>query len=226
MKRLDGALKRCFDLLISSSGIVFLSPMLLLIGLAIKAESPGSVLYRGLRVGMGGRWFSMLKFRTMIVGADMIGGPSTPDGDPRITPVGKYLRRYKLDELPQLLNVLKGEMSLVGPRPEVPQYAAMFTEEERRILTVRPGITDLATLWNADEGARLAGADDPERVYLEVIRPKKIQLQLEYVRCRNFWTDLRIIWQTILIITFRGRPKAVGTSRDAANRTTPLTRTT
>lgn len=220
MTRLDGALKRGLDLLLSSCAIVLLSPMLLLIGLAVKGESTGPVLYRGLRVGVGGRRFRMLKFRTMVVGADTIGGPSTADADPRITPLGRYLRRYKLDELPQLLNVLKGEMSLVGPRPEVPQYTAMLTEEERQILTVRPGITDLATLWNPDEGAVLAGADDPERVYLQVIRPKKIQLQLQYVRCRSCWTDLWIIWQTILTVALRRRPKAVCTSREAGSSAT------
>jgi lipopolysaccharide/colanic/teichoic acid biosynthesis glycosyltransferase len=110
---------------------------------------------------------------------------------------------------------MKGDMSLVGPRPEVPQYVAMFTEEERQILTVRPGLTDLATLWNADEGRTLAGTDDPERVYLEVIRPKKIQLQLQYLRCRSLGTDLWIIWQTILLVMLRRRP-AVSTSSEAA----------
>lgn len=201
MKGMDAALKRCLDLIIAGFALVLLSPMLLLIALAIKRGCMVPVLYRGLRAGLGGRDFAMLKFRTMVVEADKIGGPSTPDDDPRITRLGRYLRKYKLDELPQLLNVLKGDMSLVGPRPEVPQYVAMFTKDERQILAVRPGITDLATLWNADEGALLAAADDPERVYLEVIRPRKIQLQLEYVRSRSCRSDLRIIWQTLMIVT-------------------------
>ena len=200
MNTIDRAIKRCLDVLISSVAILTLAPVLAAIALAIRADSAGGALYRARRVGAGGRDFHMLKFRTMIVGADSIGGPSTPDGDPRITRIGRYLRRHKLDELPQLFNVLKGDMSLVGPRPEVPQYVAMLTKDERQILDVRPGITDLATLWNHDEGAVLAAADDPERAYLEVIRPRKIQLQLEYVRSRNCVRDMRIVWQTLLIV--------------------------
>jgi lipopolysaccharide/colanic/teichoic acid biosynthesis glycosyltransferase len=201
MKRIDAAIKRCLDVMISSCAIVALTPVFLLIALAIKIDNRGPALYRARRVGAGGRHFAMLKFRTMVVGADRLGGPSTPDDDPRITRIGRFLRKYKLDELPQLLNALTGDMSLVGPRPEVPQYVAMFTREERQILDVRPGMTDLATLWNPDEGAVLAAADDPERAYLEVIRPRKVQLQLEYVRSRNCWSDLRIMWQTLMIVT-------------------------
>ena len=201
MNKIDIAVKRCLDVLISSTAIVTLAPVFAVVALAIRADSAGGALYRARRVGAGGRHFQMLKFRTMIAGADTVGGPSTPDGDPRITRIGRYLRTHKLDELPQLFNVLKGDMSLVGPRPEVPQYVAMLTQHERQILDVRPGITDLATLWNPDEGAVLAGADDPERAYLEVIRPRKIQLQLEYVRSRNCLSDLRIIWQTLMIVT-------------------------
>lgn len=212
MKELDAALKRSLDVIVASVALVLLSPLFLFIALAIKRNSKGPVFYRGLRAAAGGRSFAMLKFRTMVVGADKIGGPSTADGDPRITRVGRYLRKYKLDELPQLLNVVKGDMSLVGPRPEVPQYVAMFTPEERQILTVRPGLTDLASLWNADEGSALAGADDPERAYLELIRPRKIQLQLEYVRCRNLPTDLWIIWQTVLVVLLRRRARPIGTS--------------
>ena len=206
MKRFDLALKRGLDLLLSTCAVVVLSPLLLLIALAVKCDSTGPVLYRGVRMGAGGRRFPMLKFRTMVIGADEIGGPSTADGDPRITRLGRYLRKYKLDELPQLLNVMNGDMSVVGPRPEVPQYVALFTEEERQILTVRPGLTDLATLWNADEGRRLAGAADPERVYLEAIKPKKVQLQLQYLRHRSLATDLWIIWRTILLVVLRRRP--------------------
>jgi len=200
MKGIDSAIKRCLDVVTSSCAIVLTAPVMLLIAVAIKRDSRGPALYRARRVGIGGRHFMMFKFRTMVVGADKLGGPSTPDGDPRVTRIGRYLRKYKLDELPQLVNVLKGDMSLVGPRPEVPQYVAMFTNEERQILDLRPGITDLATLWNPDEGAVLAAAGDPERVYLEVIRPRKIQLQLEYVRSRNCWSDVRIIWQTLITV--------------------------
>jgi lipopolysaccharide/colanic/teichoic acid biosynthesis glycosyltransferase len=204
MTGLDAAMKRGLDVFVTSCAIVLLAPALLLIAVVIRIDSPGPVLYRGRRVGAGGRHFAMLKFRTMVVGADRLGGPSTANGDPRVTRVGRILRKYKADELPQLINVLTGDMSLVGPRPEVPQYVAMFTQQELQILEVKPGITDLATLWNSDEGAVLAGADDPERMYLEVIRPRKIQLQLEYVRSRSFASDLRILWQTLMVVAGRG----------------------
>jgi lipopolysaccharide/colanic/teichoic acid biosynthesis glycosyltransferase len=136
----------------------------------------------------------------MVMNADRIGGPSTSDDDPRVTRIGKFLRKYKLDELPQLLNVLKGEMSLVGPRPEVPVYADMFTSEEKAILSVLPGMTDWASIWNSDEGALLAGEPDPEKAYLEKIRPTKIKLQLKYVREHSLSTDLRIIGQTLFTL--------------------------
>jgi lipopolysaccharide/colanic/teichoic acid biosynthesis glycosyltransferase len=196
-------MKRACDFILSFVGLLLLSPVLLAIAAALKGSSPGPIVYRGLRVGRWGRPFHMLKFRTMVVDAERIGGSSTADDDPRITRVGKLLRKYKLDELPQLINVLKGEMSLVGPRPEVPQYVAMFTNEEQLILAVRPGITDLASLWNADEGSFLAGSKDPEKTYLEVIRPNKIRLQLEYVRRQSFVTDLQIIWKTVWTVLMR-----------------------
>ena len=145
----------------------------------------------------------------MVVNADRIGGPSTAGDDPRVTPVGRFLRRTKLDELPQLLNVLLGDMSFVGPRPEVKQYVDMYTEEEKAILTVRPGITDWASLWNPDEGAVLAGSDDPERDYLEKIRPQKLRWQLEYVRRRSFWVDIVIIAQTIRTVASRHESPAL-----------------
>ena len=203
MTTLDAAVKRCVDLAVAGTAIVVLSPLLLVIAVAVKLDSPGPALYRGRRIGRAGVPFGMLKFRTMVVGADTLGGPSTPNGDPRVTRAGALLRKYKLDELPQLFNVLAGQMSLVGPRPEVEQYVAMYTDEERQILDAKPGITDLATMWNADEGALLAAASDPERVYLEAIRPRKIQLQLEYVRTRSLRGDLRIILQTLAIVAGR-----------------------
>jgi lipopolysaccharide/colanic/teichoic acid biosynthesis glycosyltransferase len=170
------------------------------IAFLIKKEDGGPIFYRGIRVGRNSRAFRIFKFRTMVVDAEKIGGASTSDDDPRITPIGSKLRKNKLDELPQLINVLKGEMSFVGPRPEVPHYVDMFSVEERTILTVRPGITDWASIWNADEGGVLAGSPDPEKRYMEKIRPEKIRLQLRYVKERSFWVDLRIIYRTLLTI--------------------------
>jgi len=189
--------KRIFDILFSIVGLILFSPLLLTICILIKLEGGGPVFYRGVRVGKNGTLFRIYKFRSMVVNAEKIGGSSTADDDPRITKIGKFVRKYKLDELPQLINVLKGEMSFVGPRPEVQHYVNMFTKEEKSILTVSPGITDWASLWNSDEGAILAGSPDPERTYMEEIRPEKIRLQLKYVKERSFFTDISIILQTI-----------------------------
>ena len=193
-------LKRAFDFVSSLIGLILVSPILLTIAILIKKEDGGPVFYRGVRVGRFGKLFGIFKFRTMVVNAEKLGGPSTADDDPRITKVGNFIRKFKLDELPQLINVLKGEMSFVGPRPEVQMYVDMFTEEEKTILSVRPGITDWASIWNPDEGAILAGSPDPEKTYMEKIRPDKIRLQLKYVRERSFWNDLKIIAQTIITI--------------------------
>ena len=193
-------LKRLIDFGASLLGLVLLSPILLVLAVLIRLDSSGPVFYRGVRAGRLGKPFRMIKFRTMVANADRIGGPSSAGDDPRITRVGHFLRCYKLDEFPQLINVLRGEMSLVGPRPEVPEYAAMFNQEEARILGVRPGITDWASIWNSDEGALLAGSADPEKTYLEKIRPEKIRLQLKYVDNHSFWTDIRILSETIKIL--------------------------
>lgn len=176
---------------------MLLSPVLLTLAILIKHEDRGPVFYRGIRVGRYGKPFRIFKFRTMVVNAEKIGGPSTADDDPRITRTGRFIRKFKLDELPQLINVLKGEMSIVGPRPEVQHYVEMYTEEEKAILTVRPGITDWASIWNPDEGAILAGSPDPEKTYMEKIRPEKLRLQLKYVREHSFWIDLKIIFITL-----------------------------
>ena len=193
-------MKRGFDFVSSLVGLILASPVLLVIAILIKREDRGPVFYRGVRVGRFGKLFRIFKFRTMVVNAEKLGGPSTADDDPRITKVGNFIRKFKLDELPQLINVLKGEMSIVGPRPEVQMYVDMFMEEERAILSVRPGITDWASIWNPDEGGILAGSLDPEKTYMEKIRPEKIRLQLKYVRERSFWNDLKIIAQTIITI--------------------------
>jgi lipopolysaccharide/colanic/teichoic acid biosynthesis glycosyltransferase len=197
------------DVALAVIGLAVLSPAIALIAIAIKLGSSGPVFYRAPRIGRYGQPFRMWKFRTMVVNADRIGGPSTADGDPRVTPVGTTLRRYKADELPQLINVILGDMSLVGPRPEVAQYVDMMTDDERAILDVRPGITDWATLWNPDEGAVLAGSEDPERAYLEQIRPGKIRWQLAYVRQRSLWVDISILARTALTLVSRRKPRAL-----------------
>lgn len=201
--------KRVFDVIWAVVGLFLWSPILLTVAVLVKLEDGGPVFFRGVRMGRHGKSFRIFKFRSMVVNADNIGGSSTADDDPRITRIGRVLRKYKLDEVPQLLNVLIGDMSIVGPRPEVQHYVNLFTEEERAILNVRPGITDWATLWNPDEGAVLAGSPDPERTYMEKIRPEKIRLQLEYVRKRSFWVDITIILQTLIAIIFRVKPRAM-----------------
>lgn len=193
-------MKRFVDVLLAAFGLAILGPFLGLLAVLIKTGSPGPAFYRGVRTGLGGKPFRIFKFRTMVVDAERIGGPSTANGDPRVTPIGSVLRKYKLDELPQILNVLTGDMSFVGPRPEVPIYTDLYTEEEKIILSVRPGITDWATLWNPDEGALLAGEPDPEKAYLEKVRPTKIRLQLEYVKNQSVLTDLQIILATMGVV--------------------------
>jgi lipopolysaccharide/colanic/teichoic acid biosynthesis glycosyltransferase len=197
-------MKRLCDVVVASVLLLLLSPLLLVIALVIRWSDGGPVFYRAPRVGLRGQPFRMWKFRTMVQHADQLGGPSTPDGDPRVTPVGRWLRQHKLDELPQLFNVCGGTMSLVGPRPEVQHYVDLYSEEERVILTVRPGLTDWASLWNIDEGTLLKGSPDPEKVYLETIRPVKLRLQLAYVRQRSFGTDLRILLHTAIALA-RGK---------------------
>ncbi len=195
--------KGVFDFFLSLLGLTLLSPILIIISIKIKSEDDGTVFYRGERVGLHGKPFRIFKFRTMVVDAEKMGASSTSDDDLRITRIGRFLRKYKLDELPQLINVLVGDMSLVGPRPEVKKFTDLYTDEEKVILTVRPGITDWASLWNPDEGELLKGSLDPDKDYLEKIRPEKIRLQLKYVRERSFWTDIKIIFLTIKTIIIK-----------------------
>ncbi len=192
--------KRAFDLIFSSLGLLVLSPLLLTIALWTKLDSPGPVFYKGRRVGRGGEPFSMYKFRTMVLNADKLGGSSTPDDDPRITSVGRMLRRYKLDEVPQLINVFKGEMSFVGPRPQVQWAVDLYTPEERQVLNVKPGITDYASLRFPNEGEILKGSLDPDRDYMEKIHPEKMRLSLEYIKTCSFSADIAIILKTIAAI--------------------------
>jgi lipopolysaccharide/colanic/teichoic acid biosynthesis glycosyltransferase len=192
-------LKRASDALFASIILVVTSPFLVLTALAIKLTSKGPVFYRGIRVGRGNRDFQMLKFRTMVVTADQ-GPSSTSADDARITGVGKFLRRYKLDELPQFVNVLFGTMSVVGPRPQVRWAVDLYTNEQRHLLDVRPGITDFASLVYRNEGEILRGSTDPDRDYLEKIAPGKIALGLYYVRHCSLWIDMKIIAATALAI--------------------------
>ncbi len=193
-------MKRLFDLIFSLLGLLLLSPFFVVISLIIRLYDNGAVFYKAPRIGRNGKTFKMLKFRSMVLNADKIGPSSTTSSDPRITPIGRFLRKTKLDELPQLINVLKGEMSIVGPRPEVKYFTDMFTEEEKAILSVKPGITDYASIWNSDEGKILEGAEDPDKAYMELIRPEKIRLQLKYVYERSTWVDFKIIFLTLAAI--------------------------
>jgi lipopolysaccharide/colanic/teichoic acid biosynthesis glycosyltransferase len=196
--------KRALDLLISGLGLLLLCPLLLFLALWIKLDSRGPVLYRGRRVGREGRPFLMYKFRTMVQGAERSGPAVTYRDDPRITRAGRFLRRTKLDELPQLLNVLKGEMSLVGPRPEDPSYAALYTPEQRQVLSVKPGITGPTQLEYRDEASMLDGNSVDEE-YVTRLMPEKLKLDLEYVRSRSLKLDLKILWRTATTLLFRDR---------------------
>jgi len=196
--------KRLFDILFSLIGLVVLSPLFVVSALLIKWDSEGPVFYRGVRIGKGGQPFRMFKFRTMVVNADQIGGVSTPDDDPRLTGVGRFLRKYHADELPQLIDVLRGKMSLVGPRPQVKCIVDSYTPEERRLLTVRPGITDQASLRFVNHGEILKGSTNPDQAYLEKIHPEKMRISLEYVRTCSFRMDIKIILKTVTATFIRG----------------------
>ncbi|WP_448377448.1 sugar transferase [Fervidobacterium sp.] len=192
--------KRLFDILASAVGLIVLWPIFVVIAVLIKIEDGGPVFYRQERVGYKGRCFKMWKFRTMVVNAEKLGRPLTVGRDPRITRVGYWLRKFKLDELPQLLNVLSGDMSLVGPRPEVPQYVALYTPDQRRVLDLVPGITDPASIRFANEAELLAEASEPEKFYVEHIMPEKIRLNMEYAARANLLSDILVILQTLLRI--------------------------
>lgn len=193
-------LKRVFDFVTAAFGLLLLSPIFLLSAIAVKIGSSGSVFFHQERMGRGMKPFFILKFRTMVQDAPKHGGQITFGDDPRITSVGRFLRKTKLDELPQLLNVLRGDMSLVGPRPEVPKYVAMFRDDYAEILRARPGITDLASIKYSDESTILGQAADPEKEYIERILPEKIRLAKEYVRRSSFCLDIALIATTLLTL--------------------------
>lgn len=198
-RRLARWSKRAFDLTVAGIGLVILLPLILAVMLWLRLTSPGPIFYTAQRVGLRGKPFRLFKFRTMYVDADRIGPGVTRENDPRITPVGRLLRRTKLDELPQLFNVLKGDMSLVGPRPEDPRYVAHYTDEQRRVLTVRPGITSLASIRYRNEEQLLVGANW-EQVYIQQIMPDKLFVDLRYLEHWSFSLDLRILFYTFFVL--------------------------
>jgi lipopolysaccharide/colanic/teichoic acid biosynthesis glycosyltransferase len=192
--------KRIFDVAVAAAGLLLTLPLFLVLALAIVLESGRPVLYRGRRVGRDGRPFRICKFRSMVVAADRVGGAITTAGDSRVTRVGRFLRRTKLDELPQLLNVLSGDMSLVGPRPEHPDYVRLYSPDQRRVLTVRPGITGAASVRYRNEEQLLRG-EDPEALYRSVIMPEKLRLELDYLDHRSFRADLGLMLATLASVT-------------------------
>lgn len=194
--------KRLFDVSLSSIGIIATAPLFGLVGLIIKLDSAGPILFRQERVGRGYRHFQILKFRTMVADAAQRGPAVTTGGDNRVTRVGRVLRATKLDELPQLLNVLAGDMSIVGPRPEVPKYVEAFRTDYDEILQVRPGITDLASIEFRREEEILARYPDPTRAYVEHVLPTKIRLARDYVARQSFWLDVSIVARTVTRVVF------------------------
>lgn len=198
MNKFNRIVKRIFDITASGLGIIVLSPILIVIALIIKKESDGPVFFKQIRVGEKGKNFEILKYRTMVVDAEKLGRQITVGNDNRITKIGGFLRKYKLDELPQLINVFKGDMSLVGPRPEVPRYVEMYNEEQRKVLDVKPGITDLASIRYRDENELLGTAEDPDDMYINTIMPDKLALNLEYINKSNVFFDIYIILKTIV----------------------------
>ena len=190
-------LKRTFDILFSSIGLLMLVPVFLVMAVWIKADSEGPVFYRQVRVGMHGKLFRIFKFRSMRLGSDKASQITIGERDSRITRSGIIIRKYKLDELPQLINVFTGDMSFVGPRPEVPKYVDLYTEEQRHVLDVRPGITDMASIKYINENELLGKANNPEDYYIHTIMPDKLSINLEYVKNNSFMDDVTIIFKTL-----------------------------
>ena len=193
-------MKRIFDIVASGIGLILLSPLFVILAIWIKCDSIGPVFYKQVRVGRNNMDFQRFKFRSMRVGSDKKGLITVGGHDPRITRSGYYIRKYKLDEFPQLINVFKGDMSLVGPRPEVRKYVDMYTEEQMHVLDVRPGITDLASIRYRNENELLERVNDPDKYYVEVIMPDKLRINLEYVARHSFTFDIRLIFQTFRAI--------------------------
>ena len=211
--------KRVFDLTFASMGLIVFLPIFIIIPFLIKLESRGPVFYRGVRVGRYGKPFLIFKFRSMVLDAEQQGASSTNTKDSRITKIGHYIRTFKLDELSQLINVIQGDMSFVGPRPEVQKFVDLYTEEEKIILNVRPGITDWSSIKFHNEGEIIeaSGIKDADEAYAQLIRPEKLRLQLKYVRERSLWIDIRIIFSTLLtLVSTRLGGGPVGVPKDLA----------
>ena len=194
--------KRVFDFVFATIGLILLSPLFLFCVLVAKLQSPGPIFYRAQRVGRGGQLFEMYKFRTMVVNADSLGLNLTTFRDTRITPIGRFLRGTKLDELPNLINVIKGDMSLIGPRPETPVYVQHYTEHQKQVLRVRPGMTGPAQILNRNEEEKLKGQVQPEQYYITELMPKKLAIDLQYIETQSFASDLLWLAKTFLAIIF------------------------
>ena len=192
--------KRLFDIVSSGIGLLCLAPVFVVMAIWIKLDSRGPVFYRQTRVGRYGRDFRIFKFRSMRVGSDKGRQITVGERDPRITRSGYFIRRYKIDELPQLINVFLGDMSIVGPRPEVRKYVDLYSEEQRKVFQVRPGITDLASIKYRNENELLSQVDDPDTYYIDVIMPDKLAINLEYIRHQSFMGDIKIIFSTLFKI--------------------------
>lgn len=193
-------LKRSFDIFFSFCGLIILSPLFLIIFVLVKTESKGPAIYKQTRVGKNGKDFSVLKFRSMKQDSESKGLLTVGGKDPRITKTGYFIRKYKLDELPQLINVLIGDMSFVGPRPEVRKYVSLYNESQKKVLNVNPGITDVASIKYRNENELLEGSDDPETFYIKEIMPVKLKMNLEYINDRSFFKDIKVILNTLKTI--------------------------
>lgn len=193
-------MKRLFDIVASGCGLIFLSPLFLILAIWIKLDSKGPVFYKQIRVGRNNKDFKLFKFRSMRVGSDKKGLITVGERDPRITRSGYFIRKYKLDEFPQLINVFIGDMSLVGPRPEVRKYVDLYTPEQMHVLDVRPGITDMASIRYRNENELLEKAEDPDKYYVEVVMQDKLRINLEYVAQHSFWFDIKLIFKTFWAI--------------------------
>ena len=198
--------KRSFDIFISLVALVLLAPLFFVCSIVIKLTSPGPVFYKGRRVGKGGDIFLMHKFRSMVLNADQMGTDLTPQGDPRVTKIGRFLRKTKIDELPQIIDVLEGSMSLVGPRPESPLYAKHYNERQKQVLNVRPGMMGPTQIKYRHEELILKGKADPDTYYIRELMPRKLEIDLDYVKNRSFSMDIKILFRTLLAVL--GSPSA------------------